>query len=65
MPKYTFYCFILLFTFSSPCATAVQVITVLIMIQVYNWEIRHHSSVRRCGLADVLYNKVDVDVDVE
>ena len=31
----------------------------------YNWEIRHHSLVRRCGLTDFLYNKVGVDVDVD
>ena len=30
-----------------------QVITVL--IQIYNWEIRHHSTVCHCGLADILY----------
>ena len=43
------FCFILLFTFSSPCRKDqfpvlyfLQVIIVL--IQVYNWEIRHHST---------------------
>ena len=28
------------------------------LIQVYNWEIRHHSLVCRCGLADIFYTKV-------
>ena len=28
---------------------------VIVLIQVYNWEIRHHSFVCRCGLADILY----------
>ena len=27
----------------------------IVLIQVYNWEIRHHSLVCRCGLADILY----------
>ena len=26
------------------------------LIQVYKWEIRHHSLVCCCGLADILYN---------
>ena len=28
---------------------------VIVLIQLYNWEIRHHSFVCRCGLADILY----------
>ena len=27
----------------------------IVLIQVYNWEIRHHSLVCHCGLADILY----------
>ena len=27
---------------------------IIVLIQVYNWEIRHHSTVRRCLLADIL-----------
>ena len=27
----------------------------IVLIQVYNWEIRHHSLVCCCGLADILY----------
>ena len=38
---------------SLPFSDFLQVIIVL--IQVYNWEIRHHSTVCRCGLADILY----------
>ena len=25
---------------------------IIVLIQVYNWEIRHHSTVCRCGLVD-------------
>ena len=28
---------------------------VIVLIQVNNWEIQHHSLVCRCGLADILY----------
>ena len=38
---------------SLPFYDFVQVIIVL--IQVYNWEILHHSTVCRCRLADILY----------
>ena len=31
-----------------------QGITLILLIQVYNWEIRHHSLVCCCGFADVL-----------
>ena len=32
----------------------------LLLIQVYNWEILHHSTVWRYGLADILYlSKLD------
>ena len=27
---------------------------IIVPIQVYNWEIRHHSTVRRCVLAGIL-----------
>ena len=27
---------------------------IIVLIQVYNWEIRHQSTVRRCVLADIL-----------
>ena len=27
---------------------------IIVLIQVYNWEIRHHSTVCRCGLDDIL-----------
>ena len=30
-------------------------LVLLLLIQIYNWEIRHHSTVCRCGLADILY----------
>ena len=29
--------------------------SLIVLIQVYNWEIRHHSLVCCCGLADILY----------
>ena len=28
---------------------------IIVLIQVYNGDIRHHSKVCRCGLADILY----------
>ena len=43
--------FILLFTSSSPCRKDQSIV----LIHVYNWEIRHHSLVCCCGLADILY----------
>ena len=60
MFKYIYFCFILLFTSSSPCCKdqfAVSYLsTILIgLIQVCNWEIRHHSLICCCGLADILY----------
>ena len=30
---------------------------IIVLIQVYDWEIRHHSTVCRCGLADILYDR--------
>ena len=58
--KYISFCFILLFTFSSPCrkdlfAVSYFSTSLIVLIQVYNWEIRHHSFVCCCGLADILY----------
>ena len=49
--------FVLFFCFLLHCLTArVSFSTSLIvLIQVYNWEIRHHSLVCRCGRADNLY----------
>ena len=52
--------FILLFTFSSPCgkdqfAVSYFSTSLIVLIQVYNWKIRHHSLVCCCGLADILY----------
>ena len=38
---------------SLPCHIFLQV--VIVMIQVYNLEIRHHSLVCCCGLGDILY----------
>ena len=29
---------------------------IIVLIQVYNWQIRHHSLVFCCGLADIFYN---------
>ena len=29
--------------------------SLIVLIQVYNWEIRHHSLVCGCELADILY----------
>ena len=29
--------------------------SLIVLIQVYNWEIRHHSLACCCGLADILY----------
>ena len=58
--KYIYFCFILLFTSSSPChndqfAFSYFSTSWIVLIQVYNWEIRHHSLVCCCGLADILY----------
>ena len=58
-PKYIFFCFILLFTSSSPCrkdqfAVSYFSTSLIVLIQVYNWEVRHHT-VGCCGLADILY----------
>ena len=57
---YIFFCFMLLFTSSSPCrkdqvAVSYFFTSLIVLIQVYNWEIRHHSLVCCCGLADILY----------
>ena len=53
------FCFILLFTSSSPCrkdqfAVLYCSTSLIVLIQVYNWEIQHHSLVCCCELADIL-----------
>ena len=55
-----FFCFILLFTSSSPCrkdhfAVSYFSTSLIGLIQVYNWEIKHHSLICCCGLNDILY----------
>ena len=56
---YRYFCFILLFTCSSPCRKEqllfYDFLQVIVLNQVYNWAIRHHSKVCRCRLADILY----------
>ena len=52
----------ILFTSSSPCrkdqcANLYFLQVIIVLIQVYNWEFRHHSTVWRCGLADTLYDR--------
>ena len=52
----------ILFTSSSPCrkdqcANLYFLQVIIVLIQVYNWELRHHSTVWRCGLADILYDR--------
>ena len=59
MNKYLFFCFILLFTSSSPCckdqfAALYFSCSLIVLVQVYNCEIRHHSLVCCCGFADIL-----------
>ena len=54
------FCFIFLFTSSSPCrkdrfAVSYFSTSLIVLIQVYNWETRHHSLVCCCGLADIIY----------
>ena len=57
--KYIF--FVLFFLpSSSPClkdqfAVSHFSTSLIVLIQVYNWEIRHHSLVCCCRLADILY----------
>ena len=58
--KYVFFGLILLFTSSSPYrkdqfAVSYFSTSLIVLIQVYNWEIWHHSLVCCCGLADILY----------
>ena len=53
------FCFILLFTSSSPCrrdqfAVLYFSTSLIVLIQVYNWEIRHHSLVFWSGFANIL-----------
>ena len=57
--KYIFFCFILLFTSSLPCRKDQFAIlyfstSLIVLIQVYNWEIWYHSLVCCCGFADIL-----------
>ena len=52
--------FIPLFTSSSPCrknqfADSYFSANLIVLIQVYNWEIRHHLLICCCGLAGILY----------
>ena len=63
MFKYKYYSFILLFTSLSPCredqfAVSYFSTRLIVLIQVYSWEIRHHSLVCCFGLADILYTAV-------
>ena len=60
--KYIFSCFIILFTSSSPCrkdqfAVSYSSTSLIVLIQVYSWEIWHHSLLCCCGLADILYTR--------
>ena len=55
-----FFGFILLFTSSWPCrkdqfAVSYFSTSLIVLIQVYKWEIGHHSLVCCCALADILY----------
>ena len=57
---YIFFCFILFFNSSSPCrkgqfAVSYFSTSLIVLIQAYNWEIRHHSLVCCCGPADILF----------
>ena len=57
---YIFLLLLLLFTSSYSCCKDQFVVSYfstsfIVLIQVYNWEIRHHSLVCCCGLADILY----------
>ena len=68
--KYMYFCFILLFTSSSPCrkdqfAVSYFSTSLIVLIQVYHREIWHHSLVCCCGFADILnspgrFSKVQV-----
>ena len=58
--KYVFGCFILLFPSSSPCrkdqfAVPYFSTSLIVLIHVYNWEIRHRSLVCCYGLAYIFY----------
>ena len=57
--SYIFFCFVLLFPSSSPCrkdqfAVSYFSTSLIVLIQVYNWEIRHPSLVCCCGLDLIL-----------
>ena len=56
---YILFCVILLFTSSSPRRKGQFVVlyfsrSLIVLIEVYNWVIRHHSLVCCCGFADIL-----------
>ena len=51
------YCFVLSFVYffiALPWGSVCRFIFLILLIQVYNWEIRHHSLVCCCGFADIL-----------
>ena len=65
-----FFVFIPLFTSSSPCRKDQFAVTyfstsLIVLIQVYKWEIRHHSLVCCCGLTDILYTQANWHEDGE
>ena len=58
--RYIFFSFILLFTSSTPCrkhqfAVLYFLRVIIVLIQVHNWVIRHHSTVCCCGLDDIIH----------
>ena len=53
--KYIFCCFIILFPFSSLHIFYKLLFIFIVLIQVYNWENWHLSTVCCCRLADILY----------
>ena len=64
------FCFILLFTSSSSCRKDQFAVTyfstsLIELIQVYNWEIRHHSLICWCGLTDILDTQANWHEDGE
>ena len=59
-----FFCFILLFPSSSPCrkdqfAVSYFSTSLIVLIQIYNWEIRYQSLICFCGFADKSPKRVD------
>ena len=58
--KYIFFVLFFFLPSSSPClkdqfAVSYFSTSLIVLIQVYNWEIRHHSLVCSCRLPDILY----------